>query len=378
MLSFTKSYELPLRRDYVRHWGLVEAVREILQNAIDSDSPLEWSFDYQIEEDHWTDEGVVTRKPTGIASLSIRSPFSTLAIDTLLLGSTSKEGNPNAIGSFGEGYKIALLVLARLGMDVKLHNGDKTWRPEFRASRQFNGAETLHIIETSGGSRSRGIEFVIHGLSAGDEAAIRDSCLQMQSDLGETIETSYGRILLARPGKLYVGGLMVCETEMLHGYDVKPQHLRLERDRQTVSGFDLALITKNMWFEAKRMDQVIEMLKAEAPDMQYANYSTPEVVKDACYRAFREKHPHAIVVKSLEELEKKVAQGMTRERVVHAGPVFGAIVSSSKHYKSEPFTAVEPPVAIMEKFLREHRSEMRTPAIVEFKKLIKVSSAWKV
>ena len=38
----SKTYELPLSKDYVRHWGMSEAVRELIQNGLDSDSPFEW------------------------------------------------------------------------------------------------------------------------------------------------------------------------------------------------------------------------------------------------------------------------------------------------------------------------------------------------
>ena len=52
----------------------------------------------------------------------------------MVLGSTSKAGRADDVGSFGEGYKIALLVLTRNGYDVKVLNGNKQWVPEFRHS----------------------------------------------------------------------------------------------------------------------------------------------------------------------------------------------------------------------------------------------------
>ena len=33
-----KNYELPISPNYVSNWGIKEAIREILQNAIDSDN----------------------------------------------------------------------------------------------------------------------------------------------------------------------------------------------------------------------------------------------------------------------------------------------------------------------------------------------------
>lgn len=81
----SESYELPLSRDNVRHWGLKEAVRELIQNALDSESPFEYAF--------------------AQGQLFITSRFARLEARTLVLGSTSKSDRDDAIGSFGEGYK---------------------------------------------------------------------------------------------------------------------------------------------------------------------------------------------------------------------------------------------------------------------------------
>jgi len=209
----SKSYELPLSRDYVRHWGLKEAIRELVQNALDSESPFEYAF--------------------ADGQLFITSRFARLEASTLVLGSTSKSDRTDAIGSFGEGYKIALLVLTRNGYDVKVWNGNKQWVPEFRHSDQFD-AEVLCINETPAHRQNQGVEFVVSGLTDDDEAEIRSMCLRMQPPMSDVIGTKYGHILPSRPGKLYVGTLFVCDTDLTYGYDILPEHLQLERDRQTV------------------------------------------------------------------------------------------------------------------------------------------------
>lgn len=369
-----KVYELPLARNYVAHWGLAEAVREILQNALDSDSPFDVSFDFEIEEDPWSTEGVVTHRATGIADFTVRSRNARLSAASLLLGATTKADAEEKIGSFGEGYKIALLVLTRAGYRVRVNNGDVVWRPEFRPSKQFGGAETLHIVEEPGRADAQGVEFVISGLTPADRTAIVASCLQMQGDAGEAVKTSRGRILLERPGKLYVGGLFVCDTKMKYGYDVLPQHLKLERDRQTVSGFDLAWLAKEMWFESQRIDDVVKMLEEEAPDMEYAEYGAPEVVKEACYRAFRANHPDKLIAKSKDDLADAVRGAMT----VYMGGSYGKIVSGSASYRAEKFTRVVTPQEHLQDFFRSHRSDMRTPAIVAFKQLIASAAKWSV
>jgi hypothetical protein len=350
-----RTYELPIAKTYVRHWGMAEAVRELLQNAIDSESPFEFEF--------------------GADTLRIRSRYSKLSAATLLLGQTSKAESTDTIGSFGEGYKIALLVLTREGYPVTVHNGDRTWRPVFRRSRQFD-AEVLCITDEPASERRDGLEFEVGGLSPGDIATIRDGCLHMQNDIGEVHDVTEGRILRARSGKLYVGGLFVCDTQLQFGYDIKPEFLRLERDRQTVSNFDLLFLTKSMWFETERWEEIAKMIGDEVKDLEYAEYGTPEMVKEACYRAFRERHPGAVIAKNQEELEALIKRGMTN--VVVCAPYY-PMVSQAKAYKSEVVIPVTPPADVLRRWLSANRHAMRGAAIEAFRKdLIEQAEGWRL
>lgn len=354
ILTNSKTYELPIARSYVQHWGMAEAVREIIQNAIDSESPFEYEFRGE--------------------QLVVRSRFAKLAASTLLLGATSKADSKDTIGSFGEGYKIALLVLARVGYGVRVLNGDRVWKPVFKHSRQFD-AEVLCIEDTPAPSKTEGLAFEITGLSPSDVAQVKESCLYMQDNLGALMTTSHGKILRERPGRLYVGGLFVCETKLRFGYDVKPEHLSLERDRQTVSTFDLQFLAKTMWFETERFDEIACLIGERAPDMEYAEYGAPEMVRDACYRAFRAKHPGAIVAKDQEELDSLIKRGMTN---VIVSREYAPFVSSARAYRTEVVIPVSPPADVLAKWLRDNRKSMRTEAIVAFKELVSQAGGWRL
>lgn len=353
---FNKTYELPLSRSYVKHWGVAEAVRELLQNALDSDSPLEWRFG---EDD----------------SLTITSRNARLEPRSLLLGSTSKSDASDKIGQFGEGYKIALLVLTREGREVTIFNNDLIWGPVFKHSKTFN--EEVLVIEEQKypEGRGKGLQFVIEGLTADDIAQIKARTLHMQESIGEVEDTSFGQILLDQPGKLYVKGLYVCDTKLWFGYNVKPEFLKLERDRQTVDSFDLEWLAKQMWFEAKgRMPQVVELLEKECPDLKYANYDCPEVLKEACYQHFRKQNPDAVVAVNNDQLQEAVRAGMTVYS--HTGAL-GHILQEVEEFNPPKPVPKAAPVEVLRTWLRANRGDMRTGAIVSFKQLINDAEGWK-
>lgn len=341
-------FELPLSPDYVRHWGMPEAVRELIQNALDSESPFEWEL-----------------TPT---HLRIISRFSRLDARTLLLGSTSKSEQADKIGSFGEGYKIALLVLTRNKYDIVVHNNDVIWRPEFRHSKKFD-SDVLCIVQEPADVRCDGLVFNIGGLAEGDMERIRACCLQMQDNIGEIAETPKGRILLERPGELYVGGLFICKTDLQFGYDVKPNEIRLERDRQTVSGFDLRWMTKEMWFGTDRHDQIAKLIEAGCPDLEYANFGTPAIIKEACYRHFVTKNPGKVLANSQEQLDAFVKRGM--QVVITTSGAYHSIVSSHSGYSTRYAVAERTPETMMVQWLSNNSKYMTRKAIDNFVFLIK-------
>lgn len=358
----TKIYELSLVKNYVSHWGMAEAVRELIQNALDSDSPFVYAFQKADDETY---------------SLHLTSEFAKLSPQTLLLGATSKADSKDAIGSFGEGYKIALLVLTRLGYDVDMLNGDVLWKPRFRFNRQF-GEELLAIEESQSTTRgNKGLTFMVHGLSGADIEQVKASCIRMQDSIGAIKLTSYGDILLERPGELYVGGLLICKTELKYGYNIKPEFIRLERDRQTVASWDLKSVTRDMWFETKEFDRIAELIEASTPDLEYAEYSCPDMVKEACYQLFRKNNPGALVAGSQSELKKMVEKGLTNTVYVNSGMYHAINTSHSYRTETRELMAVQKPSERLRKWLSENRSEMRSKSIEAFKDLINESEAWK-
>jgi len=308
-----RTFELPMTRNYVAAWGFTEAIREILQNALDSESKFKWDYSDNV--------------------LRVISEDSKLDLKSLLLGGTTKQNDENAIGSFGEGYKLALLVLTRLSYDVKVFNAGVLWTPCFKKSTKF-GEETLHIEETWVENPPKGLVFQIGGVPEYRYEDIVKRCLPMQnpSTFGKVLHTIMGDIHVDVPGSLYVNGLFVCKTDMRHSYDVKPEFITLERDRQTINTWDLYNLSKEMWFLTERFDTIADMIEAGARDMVYAEYDTPDVLKDFLYQHWKNKNPGKIAVNNSEEMKRYIENGMTN--VVIVTQSYHSILNSNDEYKA--------------------------------------------
>jgi len=84
--------ELSLSPGYVHDWTVSDAIREFMQNAIDSD---DFTVNYK--------DSVLTISNAG-----------NLRRETILLGASSKTGDNKTVGQFGEGYTILIHLLLRM------------------------------------------------------------------------------------------------------------------------------------------------------------------------------------------------------------------------------------------------------------------------
>lgn len=164
-----KTIELSLSPKYVSGWGVEEAVREILQNAIDQKADgAEASVSYDRE------------------TPSILTDGARLKTSTLLLGESGKD-DERYIGKYGEGYKLALLVLTRERKPVKVVTDAETWTPEFRLSETF-GEESLQIdVEETGVPGGEFTEFRIGGISPAMMRSFGDRFIALERFMGRDI-----------------------------------------------------------------------------------------------------------------------------------------------------------------------------------------------
>lgn len=230
-----KSYELPLSPNYVCNWGVKEAIRELLQNAIDGEHcGHKKSIRYNEEE----------------RVLYIINENTKLSKSSLVLGCSSKDSIDGMIGKFGEGYKLALIVLLRKGFKIDIINADEEWKPRFANSEKFDTQVLTIDIENLSTENKKCINtelcFAIYGIDKElyDKLLIYFPCID--EDYGNMVESENGYILLEPKfkGKMYVEGLYIqSDDNFKYGYNFNSDVVDLDRDRKAINYYELRRLT---------------------------------------------------------------------------------------------------------------------------------------
>ncbi len=294
-----RKYELSISADYVPEWGVTEAVREFFQNAIDEqqrDSENTMFFEYSTKEQ----------------SIRIGNKHSDLDIKTLLFGESTKRGKEKMIGSHGEGYKIATVVLLRNKKEVTFQNycRREIWKPRLVKSRRYNGAMVpTFFVETESVWKKvpeNSLVIEIGGITLEEYEDIRNSNLHLREDISRR-ETSKGAILEGEEfkGKIFVGGLYICKEPRLDmGVDLKPKLVHLERDRNLVKSLDVQMLVSDMIEELKDTELTKKAFGTFAGEY-ISSYEVDEKVKNDIAKDFLEQYgENAVPVRRQEEAEE--------------------------------------------------------------------------
>jgi hypothetical protein len=226
----------------------------------------------------------------------------------LILGNSDKGRNPAMRGKFGEGFKLALLVLTRTGRETTITTGREVWSAKIERDEQF-GCDVLNVyVETVEADRP-GVLFSISGISANEWELLQNNVRHpTQADDNLMLEA-------VESGRLYVGGLFVAHMKgFRHGYALQAGRISLDRDRGLVNGFDLSCVTSQVWSERKEADGLVEsLLEKEAPDVAYVTaYATKESpIVSHVAASFASRHgADAIPVSTQPEVERAAAAGI--------------------------------------------------------------------
>lgn len=227
--------------NYLKHWGITEALREIFQNFIDYG-------EYNVEVNDATDDGLNSK-------IVISNNWIPENFNFLYLGESYKESD-NAIGQYGEGLKMAMLVFARLGYRSAIKFKDFYIEGKFVHNNDINVFElVVKKIQTFNNNFS--ITFIIPKT---DYNNFIDKVIKPIDILHHTI---HGDIVDKPSGEVYVGNLYVTTLKgFKRSYNFLPSLVKLDRDRKTIPTFDIE-------WSASLINQNLD--KIEAEDLAYSD-----------------------------------------------------------------------------------------------------------
>lgn len=268
-----ETLEMSITPDYVPHWDTSAALREFLQNALDAQttgSPIELS-----EAD-----GKTTMINWG----------ADLPLKTLLLGATTKADNDEEIGQFGEGYKLACLVLARQDIEIEISSPQGTIYPFITFSNKYQ-SDILAF------NWNKELRFL-----GGVQISFKKSQVPLNwlKSLVLLDAPHDIRILKDKPGKVYGGGLHLnietnesgkLEDNFHWGYNLHPRDLEMDRDRRMVSRYSLKRALFRCLEENEPPASIYQALKKPYPEFKdILSYDVEHETKKALFIIFRELH----------------------------------------------------------------------------------------
>lgn len=230
-------------------WGVADATREVIANALDEQALTDTS-EVEIYED---DKGRWHIRDYG---RGLRHEHLTQNKDEEKLNNPDK-----VIGKFGVGLKDALATFYRNGVDVTIHSKHETITVEKAPKADFEGIETLHGLIYPPEQDIEGTDVVLDGITESQIDQAKSNFLRFTDD--ELLEkTKFGEVYASPAGedsRIYVTGLKVAtEENFLFSYNItkttKQVRDALNRERSNVGRTAYSSRVKDILRECETTD----------------------------------------------------------------------------------------------------------------------------
>lgn len=214
-MSEITRFETGISENNLPHWGELEAVKEFVQNLVYSKSELKDSISIQYDNNC----AVLWNTPSGFDK------------SKLLIGESEQRDSETAPGNYGEGIKVAMLVLRRLGIDVSIQTNGFRVTAELEPSSLDSSVKAL-IFYIEDNNIYGGTKVTISCSEHILEKA-KSHFLALDEDV-EDIDNMIGSsVLEGHSGEIYVNGVLVTTRPAIFGYNIMDKTI-MNRDRTAV------------------------------------------------------------------------------------------------------------------------------------------------
>lgn len=252
-------------REYLKNWGLKQAMREVYQNFIDFGEYSETITRVQ------TRSGVVL-------NVTLMNKYEPETLRFLRIGNSDKNDNKNAIGKHGEGLKMAAMIFAREEIYFELTASGMLVLPKFIEDEQIGECFAFEY-------KQLGYDTYFYVSFDVDERMFEEFKSGILTEDNHSIiykHETYGNIIDRSTGQIYVGGIYVCDVNGLrYAYDFKPSFVHLDRDRAVPSSFDVNWTASQILMEyQKQKPELAKAIDLNYNDYQYINQIPKSVMKN--------------------------------------------------------------------------------------------------
>ena len=336
--------------DYCKDWSAIDALREIVQNALDSNNPYECRITHD--------------------KVTVTSRHMTLAPKDFSLGASTK--HKGCIGKYGEGFKIAMLVLTREGLRPHIHSGFAKVQGAFYEN-DFTKQHTFNLIITEDHEDfADGVYFTCDSTNI-DIGLLKERVTPFSEHPLPKVRNK-AEILYTRPGKLYVNGLFVCEDSSLSlGYNFSPGSIELNRDRNMVDGLFPTLGKYYANLPDTHAETIFNLVENEASDVGYLQCYIPcnNELKAELARLFYNKYSDGATI------AKPGGYYCGSSGGVSMGHAARSVYRQCGVKDTVEAISPESPLGIINSFVTTNKKRMRRDLRTAFDVLANQAKAWK-
>lgn len=345
-----------MTKDYRKEWGVLDAIRELVQNCMDN-SHCKSTFEFT--EDN---------------SLIITTHNYVLPQEVFALGESQKESKDSR-GGFGEGFKLAVLVLTREGSEPTLYSGKSAWLTGFEDCGM--NVDTFYMEPHFCGSTEGGVYrnvqdtvFVARHLSNEEIAELKYKLPMLDGNQLPDVDKGKTNLIPDRPGEIFVGGLYVCTAPGFeYGYDYCPSVVKLGCDRQIADSFGLAWESSRYWASqvSTKADLILNMLTEGKSDVQHFNYHVDKAGAGHITEAFVRRFGHV----QIKQMGSSLGYGMAV-----GGGLYSTMVKSGYAEVANKWEEPGTPFKQLEEYFEQNKKHMRSKAARNFINLLEESKTW--
>lgn len=298
-----ETFDTSLTLEYERkNWGVERICLDGIQNHLPSDSKGEHVWVTCLVDGKWISLDEAREKKDDIQAVRFADDGVGFDVKNLALLYSTKTGEKESRGQFGEGMKLMAAAALREGLNPEIESQNWTAQPISKEVKIFDTSKqknqelqqlAFHIRYLEGedmiGSRT-----TFHSPTPAfleELLKIEDKVLALRENYRPVFTSSAGNIVDRNPGKIFVKGIFVTNKNTILSYDFEDVETNRDRNALVSSGLEEKIARIIGEISDKRLiktllQQCLAIPNVLEASLYYLTTEYPQVWVEAFYEAF--------------------------------------------------------------------------------------------